>query len=88
LRTRHSTIVNIERFKELRPLFRGEHLIVLRDGTELTSSRRYRKNLGAILAPYEFPDLGKADLKNELSFSSERPPGAIKLQPFQAHSNA
>jgi len=31
--------------------FRGEYLIVLRDGTELTSSRRYRKNLDAILAP-------------------------------------
>jgi two-component system, LytTR family, response regulator len=51
LRVRHSTIVNIERVKELRPLFRGEYLIVLRDGTELTSSRRYRKNLNAILAP-------------------------------------
>lgn len=51
LRVRHSTIVNIERVKELRPLFRGEYLIVLRDGTELTSSRRYRKNLDAILAP-------------------------------------
>jgi two-component system, LytTR family, response regulator len=51
LRIRHSTIVNLERVKELRPLFRGEYLIVLRDGTELTSSRRYRKNLDAILAP-------------------------------------
>jgi two-component system LytT family response regulator len=49
LRIRHSTIVNIKRVKELRPLFRGEYLIVLRDGTELTSSRRYRKNLDAIL---------------------------------------
>jgi hypothetical protein len=28
---------------------RGEYLIILRDGTELTSSRRYRKNLDAIL---------------------------------------
>jgi two-component system, LytTR family, response regulator len=51
LRIRHSTIVNIEQVKELRPLFRGEYLIVLRDGTELTSSRRYRKNLDAILTP-------------------------------------
>jgi two-component system LytT family response regulator len=51
LRIRHSTIVNLERVKELRPLFRGEYLIILRDGTELTSSRRYRKNLDAILAP-------------------------------------
>jgi two-component system LytT family response regulator len=51
LRIRHSTIVNIERVKELRPLFRGEYVIVLQDGTELTSSRRYRKNLDAILTP-------------------------------------
>jgi two-component system LytT family response regulator len=51
LRIRHSTMVNLERVKELRPLFRGEYLIVLQDGTELTSSRRYRKNLDAILAP-------------------------------------
>ena len=51
MRIRHSTIVNLERVKELRPLFRGEYLIVLRDGTELNSSRRYRKNLDAILAP-------------------------------------
>jgi two-component system LytT family response regulator len=51
LRIRHSTIVNIERVKELRPLFRGEYMIVLRDGTELTSSRRYRKNLDAFLEP-------------------------------------
>ena len=51
LRIRHSTIVNLERVKELRPLFRGEYLIVLRDGTELTSSRRYRKNLDTILGP-------------------------------------
>jgi hypothetical protein len=49
LRIRHSTIVNLERVKELRPLFRGEYLIILRDGTELTSSRRYRKNLDVIL---------------------------------------
>jgi len=49
LRVRHSTIVNLGRVKELRPLFRGEYLIILRDGTELTSSRRYRKNLDAIL---------------------------------------
>src|SRR5262245_44605359 len=49
LRIRNSTIVNLERVKELRPLFRGEYLIVLRDGTELNSSRRYRKNLDAIL---------------------------------------
>lgn len=49
LRIRHSVLVNLRHIKELRPLFRGEHLIILRDGTELTSSRRYRKNLDAVL---------------------------------------
>jgi hypothetical protein len=54
--------------------FRGEYLMVLRDGTELTSIRRRWNNLAAILTQQEFPDLGKANLENELSFSSERPP--------------
>ena len=49
LRIRHSAIVNLKQIKELRPLFRGEYSIILRDGTEITSSRRYRKNLEAIL---------------------------------------
>jgi len=49
LRIRHSTIVNLERVKELRPLFRCEYMIILQDGTELTSSRRYRKSLDAVL---------------------------------------
>ncbi len=49
LRIRHSAIVNLKHVKELRPLFRGEYIIVLRDGTELTSSRRYRSKLSAVL---------------------------------------
>jgi two-component system LytT family response regulator len=49
LRIRHSAIVNLKQLKELRPLIRGEYLILLRDGTELTSSRRYRKNLDTVL---------------------------------------
>lgn len=49
LRLRRSTIVRIERIKELHPLFNGEFAIILKDGTELTSSRRYRKNLDALL---------------------------------------
>jgi len=49
LRIRHSTIVNLERIKELWPLFNGEFEIVLHNGMALTSSRRYRKKLSAIL---------------------------------------
>lgn len=49
LRLRRSTIVCIERIKELQPLFNGEYLVILQDGTRLTSSRRYRRNLDALL---------------------------------------
>lgn len=49
LRLRRSTIVQVERIKELRPLFNGEYAVLLKDGTELVSSRRYRQNLDALL---------------------------------------
>ena len=49
LRIRRSKIVQISKIKELQTLFNGEFAIVLFDGTELTSSRRYRKNLEAVL---------------------------------------
>jgi two-component system LytT family response regulator len=49
LRIRRSTIVRIEKIKELQPLFNGEFAVILQNGTELASSRRYRKNLEAIL---------------------------------------
>lgn len=49
LRLRRSVIVRIELIKELRPLFNGEFEVVLKNGTTLMSSRRYRKNLDALL---------------------------------------
>jgi two-component system, LytTR family, response regulator len=49
LRLRRSTLVSIERIKELQPLFNGEYVVILQDGTRLSSSRRYRKNLDALL---------------------------------------
>ena len=49
LRLRRSTIVRIEQIKELHPLFNGEFEVVLKNGTRLASSRRYRKNLDALL---------------------------------------
>lgn len=49
LRLRRSTIVQVERIKELRPLFNGEYEVLLKDGTQLVSSRRYRHNLDALL---------------------------------------
>ncbi len=45
LRTHRSTIVNLDRIKELHPFFHGDYLIVLKDGTELKLSRSRRRSL-------------------------------------------
>ena len=49
LRLRRSTIVSIEQIKELHPLFNGEYAVILKDDTELSSSRHYRQNLDILL---------------------------------------
>jgi len=49
LRIHRSIIVNLSRIKELQSLFHGEYVVKLRDGTELTSGRRYRNNLLPLL---------------------------------------
>ena len=48
LRIHRSTIVNIERIKELHPWFKGEHVVILRDGARLTLGRAYRDRLKRI----------------------------------------
>lgn len=45
LRIHRSTIVNLERVKELEPWFNGEYRVVLRDGKVLTLSANYRSEL-------------------------------------------
>jgi two-component system LytT family response regulator len=49
LRIRRSTLVRINFIRELHPLFNGQYELLLEGGTRLTSSRRYRKNLDALL---------------------------------------
>jgi two-component system, LytTR family, response regulator len=44
-RVHRSTIVNLNRVKELRPWFSGEMVIVMLNGTELKLSRTYRRDL-------------------------------------------
>ena len=44
-RIHRSTIVNLERIREMHPLFKGDQIIILKDGTELTVSRNYRESL-------------------------------------------
>jgi len=49
VRLRRSTIARIAEIKEFHPMFNGEYEVVLKAGTTLSSSRRYRKNLESIL---------------------------------------
>jgi two-component system, LytTR family, response regulator len=47
LRIHRSTIVNIERIKDLYPLFNGDYGVTLKDGATLTMSSTYRRRLAA-----------------------------------------
>ena len=45
LRIHRSTIVNLDRVREIQPLVHGEYRVVLTDGTKLSLSRGYRDRL-------------------------------------------
>jgi len=45
LRVSRSVLVNLERVKEWQPLFHGDSVVILEDGTRLTVSRVYRESL-------------------------------------------
>ncbi len=49
MRIHRSTIVNIERIREIQPLFHGDYVVILADGTQLTLSRTYRQRLQEVL---------------------------------------
>jgi uncharacterized protein YlzI (FlbEa/FlbD family) len=49
VRLRRSTIVRINQMQELHPTSKGEFEVLLKDGTRLSSTRRYRKNLQTAL---------------------------------------
>jgi two-component system LytT family response regulator len=42
VRVSRSSIVNADRVRELQPMFSGDFVVVLRDGTKVSGSRRYR----------------------------------------------
>ncbi|HEX8251532.1 MAG TPA: response regulator [Thermoanaerobaculia bacterium] len=42
VRVSRSSIVNADRARELQPMFNGDFVVVLRDGTKVAGSRRYR----------------------------------------------
>lgn len=49
VRIHRSVIVNLDRVKSLRPLFNGDHIVVLKDGQELNLSRTYHEKLMGLL---------------------------------------
>lgn len=49
MRISRSTIVNLERIKELQPMFHGDYAVILRGGTRLNLSRSYREKLQHLL---------------------------------------
>jgi two-component system LytT family response regulator len=49
VRIHRSTIVNIDRIKEMHPLFNGDQTIVMKSGKKLTMTRNYRDKLKALL---------------------------------------
>jgi two-component system LytT family response regulator len=49
VRIHRSTIVNVKRIKELQPCNRGEYMVILKDGKELSCSRGYRAKLQALI---------------------------------------
>ncbi|MBL8113390.1 MAG: response regulator transcription factor [Acidobacteria bacterium] len=57
LRIHRSTIVNLERVKELEPWFNGEYRVILKDGRILTLSANYRSELARFKS---LPDAGEA----------------------------
>ncbi|HJT68993.1 MAG TPA: LytTR family DNA-binding domain-containing protein [Terriglobales bacterium] len=49
VRIHRSTIVNVQRIKELQPVNSGEYIVVLKDGKELSCSRGYRTGLQELI---------------------------------------
>ena len=45
LRIHRSTMVNIERIKEMQPWFHGDYVVILNNGTQLPLSRGYRQKM-------------------------------------------
>jgi two-component system, LytTR family, response regulator len=49
LRISRSVIINIDRIQEVQPWFQGDYVLILTDGTRLTSTRGYRDNMRRLL---------------------------------------
>jgi two-component system, LytTR family, response regulator len=49
MRISRSSIVNLDRVKELQPLFYGDYVVILQNGSRLNMSRNYRSRVEALL---------------------------------------
>jgi two-component system LytT family response regulator len=49
IRVSRAAIVGIARIREVQPLFNGDFVVLLKDGTQVTGSRRYRAALDVLL---------------------------------------
>ena len=49
IRIHRSTIVNLDRIQEIQPMFKGNYVVILQDGTRLTTTRGFRENLQALI---------------------------------------
>jgi two-component system LytT family response regulator len=49
IRIHRSTIVNVDRIKELQPSFSGRHAVLMENGARLTLSRNYKVKLFGLL---------------------------------------
>jgi two-component system, LytTR family, response regulator len=49
VRISRSVIVNLDRIQEIQPWFQGDYVLILTDGTRLTSTRGYRDNMRKLL---------------------------------------
>jgi two-component system, LytTR family, response regulator len=49
VRVHRSTLVNVDHIAEMHPMFHGDSELVMRRGTRLTLSRRYRERLAPFL---------------------------------------
>ena len=68
-RIHRSTIVNLERVRELQPYFHGDYIVLMRDGTQLTLSRNYRPRLGETIRQHVL--IARNDSPRHLSGSSQ-----------------
>jgi two-component system, LytTR family, response regulator len=49
VRIHRSVIVNVERIREIQPMFKGTYQVMLHDGTRLTSTRTYRDRIRRLI---------------------------------------